>query len=310
LPDTGIQNIFIAKYDSTGNFKWARFATDNCSCNTENLNALNTLASDSNENIIAGGRFSSSQLFFDSATILSHSAFCSYPYGFIAKFDSSGQIKWAKAMTMGGGTFLSVTTDLNLNIYTTGFFNGNAIFDSDTISNLGSYYSGLPGVVFLAKLDTLGNIIKIVAGGGTSIGSSISVTNNGHVYISGKYLDTLMTFGDFFLENDFQDYLLPINYCFLISTDTQLLLISETKTIKKDEISVFPNPATNEAIVRLPQSATQGTICLYDIAGRIMQSKKVYQGDVVLNLQDYSPGLYFVHFYTEEENYYFKLLIQ
>ncbi|MBL0070860.1 MAG: SBBP repeat-containing protein [Bacteroidetes bacterium] len=74
---------------------------------------------------------------------------------FLTKYDSSGNVLWAKC---AGGTSVnavsnSVATDLYGNVYITGSFGSSTmIFDSDTLINNGLYN------VFTAKYDSTGNV--------------------------------------------------------------------------------------------------------------------------------------------------------
>ena len=85
---------------------------------------------------------------------------------------------------------ISIGTDSLGFIYVSGFYNSEATFDAITLSN------GSPGTnkeAFLMKLDSLGNVLWVIAGGNQSGGCcddralGMHVTPGGYVYLTGTY---------------------------------------------------------------------------------------------------------------------------
>jgi hypothetical protein len=92
-------------------------------------------------------------------------------------------------ISLEGGN--SVAVDAQGNVYTTGYFQGNADFDPGpgtyTLSSGGS-------AIFVSKLDASGNFIWAKAMGGSNLqngANSIAVDANGNVYTSGEFIDTV-----------------------------------------------------------------------------------------------------------------------
>jgi gliding motility-associated-like protein len=112
---------------------------------------------------------------------------------FISKFNTSGNLVWAKQLgglagTDGGNGF-SIALDASGNIYTTGNFYGTVDFDPGAgLFNLQT--ANAAGEGFVTKLDAQGNLIwaKQMQGNGSSFGQSISVDGSGNVYTLGSYL--------------------------------------------------------------------------------------------------------------------------
>lgn len=83
----------------------------------------------------------------------------------------------------------AITTDLNGNVYSVGYFSGTVDFDPGigtyTLSGTGTYN------MFISKLDGAGNLLwakKIAGAGGTSVlGTSIITDVAGDIYITGNY---------------------------------------------------------------------------------------------------------------------------
>ncbi len=113
---------------------------------------------------------------------------------YVAKFDTSGTCIWAKkggspiggAIAHAGSIALDVTTG---NVYITGSFQTQIIFDFITLFATGGYD------VFLAKFDYLGNAVFVnpYGGNGNDHSPSIFVHNN-EIYITGNFTGSI-TFG-------------------------------------------------------------------------------------------------------------------
>ncbi len=193
-PDTGIFNltsaashdIFISKYDSWGNFVWAKVIGG-----TE-MDYGNAIAVDAANNVYATGVFKGT-VDFDPDSLINFNLTSAGNFDiFISKLDSSGNFVWAKTI---GGTDddegRSITIDSYDNVYTTGTFNGTSDFNPNSS---GSYNltSGGYEDVFISKLNSMGNFIWARAFSGTypEIGWSLAVDGSGNVYTTGGFYGT------------------------------------------------------------------------------------------------------------------------
>ncbi len=183
-PGSGTNDIFVAKYDESGNLIWAKtfggLDDDNAS----------GVAVDNNGNLFVSGFYSSPTLSLGSTTLTDTSAGSVY-YSFLAKLDASGNVIWAQAGLSGMNLqAFAVTTDHFGNAYTTGMFLVHATFGTHQIS------SPLGGM-FVAKYDASGNVSwvnnSMVTGsgnGGLAIGNAISLDGSGNCIVAGSYTDT------------------------------------------------------------------------------------------------------------------------
>lgn len=185
LTNPGGGGAFIAKYDASGNFLWGRNGTGS------NYSYATSVASDSWGNVYVVGAFGNPSITFGSFTLLN-----SGPTDlFIVKYDSLGNVLWAKGV---GGAFgdeaKSVTTDMTGNIYITGLFSSSSItFGSTTLST--------PGM-FITKCDSAGNFLWAKCAGADYSGEAFSVsTNSTGVYITGYFNSDNATFGSMTLAN-------------------------------------------------------------------------------------------------------------
>ncbi len=101
--------------------------------------------------------------------------------------------EWAKRMgntTIHGDYGMSITTDENSNIFTTGYFSGTVDFDPGAgTTNLTSTGSCN---IFIQKLDPTGNLLWVKQIGGTdSRAYSIITDISGNVYTTGEFFSTV-----------------------------------------------------------------------------------------------------------------------
>ena len=148
LSNYGSEDIFIAKYNNLGICLWAKKAGGNISDYGYGITI------DKAGSIYITGDFSDTAL-FGGNTITSTDRDI-----FIAKYNDAGNCIWAKK---AGGIWAdhgnSIATDNNGALFITGYFEGTAHFDIDSLICNGQ------SDVFIARLDTSGNF-QWVRGGG------------------------------------------------------------------------------------------------------------------------------------------------
>ena len=149
LSNAGSEDIFLAKYDTSGNALWAKRAGG------ANYDFGASISADGFGNIYLIGSFSSSSIVFGTSSLVNSSA--NYFDIFVAKYDSLGNALWGKR---AGGTnndrALATAIDTFGNIYVGGDYSSQTeIFGPDTLQN-----SGLKDV-FLAKISTISNISEL-----------------------------------------------------------------------------------------------------------------------------------------------------
>ena len=182
---SGSNDIYIAKYDNSGNYLWAK--------------AIGSLADDrGNEiiinnagNILLAGNFNN-MVDFDPGP---GTAFLTSVWSqdiFFASYDASGNYLWAKGIGgLGIEDVRDIAVDKNDNIFLTGNFAGTADFDP------GAGYTGLIsagiGDIFIAKYDPSGNYLWAKQMGSTGIdcGTAISVDTSGSIIVTGTFNNTV-----------------------------------------------------------------------------------------------------------------------
>jgi len=174
-------NMFLVKYNAGGDVVWAKSAGGLGS------DEANSMATDAQGNIYIVGNFSSS-FTLDTITLSAASGNSDI---FIAKYDSSGRIVWAKKTTESYiNNATSVCTDVAGNIYLAGYFNGSVIWGTDTV------FGGGVGKTLLVKYDSSGNIIWARSSNGSVFDCANSAITDaaGNVYIAGYFNGPGLTF--------------------------------------------------------------------------------------------------------------------
>ncbi|GAB3204300.1 Tfp pilus assembly protein PilZ [Pontibacter aydingkolensis] len=161
-------DIFIAKYDASGNALWAQKAGG----------AYNDSGSDIAVDASGNAYITGSQAINQSGNL----------DFFISKYNASGNVVWAQKV---GGTSSDsgsgIAVDALGNAYLTGRFDGMV-----TIGNTSPLTSRGNGDVFIAKYDAAGNVLWAQKAGGTEAdyGYGIAVDGSGNAYVTGSFKST------------------------------------------------------------------------------------------------------------------------
>jgi len=202
-----VGEIFVTKYDQNGNVLWARQTVNNSTQYWGNGPIFgNALATDKHGSVYVAGNFEDT-INFGSTQLISPISFANYafPYGdmFLAKYDGSGNISWAKAgfpLTNGAYAGWAVATDTfdhvyfdagGWNVYSSAKLTFSVQFGNETFTA-----TGLPSIEAstILKLDTGGNVlcgVEIPFGGDDNTGIAVDPTGT-YVYVG----------GDFYVQND------------------------------------------------------------------------------------------------------------
>ncbi len=173
---------FVAKYDSDGNYIWARkFEGDG-------LQEAAGVHVNSDGDIIMAGQFSTeidcdpsddNELIFESGSELDWQ-------GYIVKLTADGDLVWAKSFGSATHEWLSgVSIDELDNIYVAGAFNSTADFDpGEAVFNMAAEGSTSDG--YVSKFDTDGNFLWAGQFAGTDDGGCYTIDAAfGAIYIGG-----------------------------------------------------------------------------------------------------------------------------
>ncbi len=181
---TSFFDFYVLKLDPNGNFLWAKkFGS---SADDDMANAMTI---DNNDNIVITGYFFGNNVDFDpnaGTTLLSS-------YGlrdiFILKLNPNGNLIWVKQIGQASGSdeCYSIASDINSNVYLTGYFYNTIDFDP----NAGIYnMSATPalGYYYIVKLNSIGDFVWAKQyGGNAGLYNYIGYGKDHNIYLTGGF---------------------------------------------------------------------------------------------------------------------------
>ncbi|MDP4220898.1 MAG: T9SS type A sorting domain-containing protein [Bacteroidota bacterium] len=184
-------SIFVAKYDSVGNYLWA-FSIDSVDdiIYGRQLDGLKSLAVDRFGNIYLTGQFHGT-VDFDPSTgseaKLTSDSFDVY----IAKYNTHGKYLWAhKAGGKGDDGALGVVVDNSGSAYITGWTEGYSVFDPNAE---GGFLYDSTRNLFFAKYDSSGNFkwVRSIKGReNDNYSGMLALDSTGNIYYSASFDST------------------------------------------------------------------------------------------------------------------------
>gem|GEM_PF-1274441 len=184
----GAGDGFVAKYDTNGNFLWAR------SFGSVGDDRGIAVSVDSTGNVFVGGLFEGT-VDFDQTSVSAGDVLTSRGQldGTLLKLNSSGDFVWAVGMGSNGiDSVTGVAIDNSGNVYTTGSYQpqtGNVDFDPSSGTFAPSINGGGFNDAHVSKFDTSGNLLwaKAFGGSGDDKGLDIAVDLSGNVFTTGDF---------------------------------------------------------------------------------------------------------------------------
>lgn len=186
MSSSGMSDVFITKYSTSGNYVWAK------KIGTFHSEHAQDIALDASGNIYISGYFTGTTK-FDPAGASVDITSTGGSDGFIAKYNNDGNFLWAQTLGGTGDDFaMGLTVDPSGTAFMTGYFVGSA-----------SFGSGLPPLVssgsqdiFIAKYTSTGTPVWAKKVGGTTIdqGWGITLGKQNAVYITGRFNSSVIDF--------------------------------------------------------------------------------------------------------------------
>jgi len=197
LDSSGDEHVFTAKYNSHGQLLWAASAESLSSSYSPNA-----VCCDQSGNVYITGYFIN-KMQFDSIILQSSG----HSNGYIAKYNSEGQLQWAKQFKSDGTYLYDIKTDAFQNCYVAGTFSYPIIYNDSVVG----VPSGSDENFMLAKIDENGNMkwLKTGSGFGLSV-PKLSVFPDGQISLAVEFQmfikweqDSIQTLGgvDLFMLN-------------------------------------------------------------------------------------------------------------
>ncbi len=173
LMNSGSDDIFVAKYDSSGNFLWVKGAAGTGS------DISNAIVATNSGDAYVTGYFSSPSIIFGNDTL--------FNYGnrdfFLVKYDNDGNVVWAKHAGGSGMDWgYGLTLDSSGNVYVAGY-SASATMTFDSLVLTGSIS---PANLFIAKYDTSGNVLWVKKYSNGVSPYSIVLDSLNNMYVTGE----------------------------------------------------------------------------------------------------------------------------
>ncbi len=264
LTNVGSSDVFLAKYNTNGNVLWAKSAggiSDDYGI---------SVALDTSGNAFVTGNFYSPNVTFDSDT-LTYNGFYGTPNGFVAKYDTSGNVLWAKRTI---GKYFYYGNSVALDVSGNAFVTGGAFTLTDTVHE----------DIFLAKYDASGNMLWTKSVGGTSYdnGVSVALDASGNAYVTGNFYSPTISFDSDILTN------LGSGDVFLakLSSLTGINELNNSTTVK-----MFPNPAAEKITI---EAQTRGSLTILNLEGQKLLIHQITEHKTQIDISSLPKGVYFV----------------
>jgi hypothetical protein len=188
IASSGSRDVFLSKYDTSGNLIWTKYSGGS------GLDEANAIATDPLGNILITGIFNGTAS-FDTASVVSNG----YDDIFIISYSNEGDFQWTSTSGgFGNDNSTAITCDNNSNVYVSAWFNDTILINDDTLLSAGKTD------VLIAKYDVSGNLIwaKKHGGGSYDYSSGIIVTSNEVFYLSGYFYSFAFAFDEDTLWNE------------------------------------------------------------------------------------------------------------
>ncbi len=276
-------DMFISKFDTTGNVLWLR------TMGGPNMDRGGTLDLDGSGNIYSTGYFTDTAYF--GSTMLTNSINKDW---YIAKYRNNGNLVWVKqAHSTSNIDFGNVSTDNNGNTYASGLLAGSATFGSITLTATSAFD------MFITRYDSSGVCLgakNVNTSGALGNSGDVLTNTDGGCYVCNNFSSTA-NFGDIPLTS------YGGSDIYLAKLDAMTGI--ETQTLNNNNLVIIsPNPFTSLTTISFSSEQTNTTIQITDVTGRIVTDKYLLVNGktATLDMSGYAKGVYFVQITDANKN--------
>ena len=289
LISDGQADMFLAKYDPSGNVLWAKRAGGK---GDDRGIALKT---DASGNSYVTGFYTNDSISFGSIIIPDEAT----DNSFVAKYDTDGNVVWAKGL--GGDCEAEDLTIFKSDVYICGTFKADTLnYGSSSLIRAGSTD------FFLLNCDTNGNpkwAIKQTSEGQSGENArSVEVDGVGNVFVSGAFRSEPIFFGSTELNSNrgFDLFVAKLG-----STPTAISDVKNTS-----ECIIYPNPGNGNFI--LQSKFEVKAIEIYTISGSRIYARNLIKkkGSEEIDISAFPAGIYMVSLFDGKKRYTEKLIMR
>lgn len=285
--EIAVGNYYLAKFNSAGSLQWAKTGSG---AETEMGIAVQA---DAAENVYITGTQkdiigSVTEATYDGLTV-------SDANNFLLKYDSGGNIQWAKGFT--AFNVKDLATDTNGNNYVTGWFQLKAYFDADSV------WEDDPGLgtTFIVNYDADGNLgwLRGIYGYHNQESSSITLDKSNSLLLTGRYL-----LGGIFGQDTLhqESPYGALSFAFVTKLSTEYTGIEPALFNTPSEIYLhqnYPNPFNPSTAISYQLSAvSQMQLTVYNALGQTVRTlangrQEAGMHTVTFNASGLASGVYY-----------------
>ncbi len=314
--------IFLAKYDSLGQFTWKFRALMN-----GNASAFaNSMAVDNDGNMYLTGSIDAQSAVYRMLTIYNTDGTkdsTNQGQYYTMKISKDGIFKWFNSTQN-----VSIAKGNVINLYgnevsSIGLYGNYALPPTSTFNSqngTGATVTMGTNDYFMTIYDTLGNLKKVIRNGANPHSPTYVArylmymfrANSGDYY-TGECMSLLSSLS----YTNFNTYIAPTNgYDGVISKFSGLncALVTYPNTVtqlsgplKEPSLSIYPNPAGNLLYIKDVNGSENLSVKLISIVGQEIYAK--YDNGIV-NLENVAPGMYFLEVYRDNKLYHQEKIIK
>lgn len=283
----GGRDIFVLKYDSSGNQLWLKTAGGILD------DRGNSVAVDIEQDVYITGEFRDKVL-FGPDTVNNNGG----PSGrdiFVAKLTKEGDWVWGKKAGSNAGSDRGNRIAANKQdlLFVTGQFRGDGSFGAaDTLWNPSDSVQ-----IFVAAIDTAGKWQWAIQAGSTieDRGNGIVVDDNCSIYTTGYY-ELTASFGSTNITSTGKKeiYVAKIPSACIYST------VGVSENSHFENVRFYPNPSNGNVTVEFGKVYDDLTIQIHNIVGQTIQTKRYQSTDRADITIEQANGIYFVHLISKD----------
>lgn len=301
VPGSTIASLpFVAKFSSAGDVQWLKTGTFPSGSKTITSDVSSLMVAPNGDVLLTG--------FLDDAVDFMGQVSWGESTALMMRILSNGNLSGSLQVqsTHEGTAFEYATMDVSGNLYLGGTARGNLFVRvNNNLHSMGYLTSGYD--IMLAKFSTTGFTgIELIGGPGEESSFDGLTDNAGRILVAGQFAGTFSRNGvSKTSPNGSTSDLLLLKICtFSPSSD-----ISDP-TLHNDQLSVYPNPATDQIQISAPEQMTGGFYRVFDLQGRLIQQGVVSGANWTIPVATWQHGWYTLQVQKNDHQLTRRMLIQ
>jgi hypothetical protein len=310
ITSNGTQDIFIAKYDSSGIFQWGGGMGS-----TSAYNELGkSLCTDLSGNVYLTGSFCGATDFDISSSGTNNVTPIAAGDIFVVKYDKNGALKWVNDIGSCGGIQGNGIATLGRSVYVTGYYQCTPDFDPDVNNSVTPTWYGNYDIFLTSYTADSGKFVSLASFGSTNADEGNAVVVNpvdSSVFLTGYFTNTvcfdpLVVAASLTSASSSEDFFLAKYNMHTTPSGIESIDVG-------NEFSISPNPVHDELnIYFYTEKEQEVQFVIHSIDGRniyeFTSHKSIGNNHIIIPATVLCKGIYFISF-TDGEIVYNKKFI-